>query len=313
MPFTIRSYRRFPMQLTVLIFVLCMIAAPSGYAAKDGRPFWTEKSAFVEGEDLYVVGVASKARTAEEGRRQAFEQGKTELMNYAQVTSLEAQGLVVETQMTFEEDDRDGTVTVFRLLRVPVTKLIAIQGRIQDRTKAQEQALDQSRQDLEKRAQTLEQQQRQVQHLLQQLLAKFPEKKNEPIALSNTQVPLTESLEESMRSIERRLESEEHSVTEIAKRARDRIRTEEETTQAHCKYLVEGMRKNEVVGIMGNNLGSAGENLGNYFKNAWSYGASKKIVLEFGEDNQLHRVSNCDDYSWCGSEVACTSKEKRRK
>ncbi len=313
MSFSIRPYRCFPFQFTVLVFALGMIAAPSGYAAKDGRPFWTEKSAFMEGEDLYVVGVASNVKTAEEGRRQAFEQGKIELMNYAQVTSLEAQGLVIETQMTFEEDNRDGTVTVFRLLRVPVNKLVAVQGRIQARTTAQEQVLDQSRRDLEKRAQALEQQQRHVQQLLQQLLAKFPEKKNEPIALSNTQVPPTDSLEASIRSIERRLESEEHKVIEIAKRARDRIKTEEETAHVRCKYLVEGMRKNEVVGIMGNNLRSGGEGLGNYFENVWSYGTSKKLVLEFGEDNQLHRVSNCDDYSWCGSEVTCNSKEKRHK
>ena len=313
MLFSIHSHRRFPLQFKVLIFILCLIAAPSVYAAKDGRPFWTEKSAFIEGEDLYVVGVASKVKTVEEGRRQAFEQGKTELMNYAQITSLEAQGLVIETQMTFEEDNRDGTVTVYRLLRVPANKLIAIQGRIQDRTKAQEQILDQSRRDLEKKAQGLEEQQRHVQQLLQQLLAKFPEQKQESIGLSNRQLPPTESLEESMRSMERRLESEEQKVIEIAKRARDRIRTEWETAQARCKLLVEGMRKNEVLGIMGKNLGSGGEGLGNYFGKVWSYGASKKVVLEFGEDNQLHRVSNCDDSSWCGSEVACDSKEKRRK
>lgn len=313
MPFSIRPFSRFPVQCKVLIFVLCMTAAPFVYAAKDGRPFWTEKSAFIEGEDLYVVGVASKAKTAEEGRRQAFEQGKTELMNYAQVTSLEAQGLVIETQMTFEEANPDNTINVFRLLRVPASKLVAIQGHIQDQTRAQEQVLDQSRRDLEKKAQTLEQQQRQVQQLLQQILAKFPEQKRESIGLSNKQLPPTESLEESMRSIERHLESEEHKVIEIAKRARDRIRTEWETAQARCKYLVEGMRKNEVVGIMGKNLGSGGEGLGNYFENVWSYGASKKVVLEFGEDNQLHRVSNCDDSSWCGSEVACSSKGKIRK
>ncbi|MDE3051340.1 MAG: hypothetical protein KGJ48_15745, partial [Nitrospirota bacterium] len=225
----------------------------------------------------------------------------------------EAQGLVIETQMTFEEDNRDGTVTVFRLLRVPVNKLVAIQGHIQDRTKAQEQVFDQSKRDLEKKAQALEQQQRQVQQLLQQLLAKFPEQKHESIGLNNKQLPPTESLEESMRSIERHLESEEHKVIEIAKRARDRIRTEGETAQARCKYLVEGMRRDEVLGIMGNNLGSAGIGLGNYSDKIWSYGTSKKVVLEFGEYNLLHRVSNCNDYSWCGSGVACNSKEKGRK
>ena len=89
-----------------------LLATSLAWAAKDARPFWTEKSSFIEGEELFVVGVASKARTVEEGRRQAFEQGKVELMNFAQITNLEAQGLVIETQMTFEEPNADGTVTV---------------------------------------------------------------------------------------------------------------------------------------------------------------------------------------------------------
>ena len=148
MPLSIRNFCRFSVQANILIFAICMIAAPSVYAAKDGRPFWTEKSAFIEGEDLYVVGVASKAKNAEEGRRQAFEQGKIELMNYAQVTSLEAQGLVIETQMTFEEANPDNTINVFRLLRVPAAKLVAIQGRLQAQSKLQEQTLEQSRKEL---------------------------------------------------------------------------------------------------------------------------------------------------------------------
>jgi hypothetical protein len=102
----------------------------------------------MEGDDLFVVGVATKARSVEEGRNQAFEQGKIELMNYAQGTSLEAQGLVIETQMTYEEPSPDGTVTVYRLLRVPAAKLVAIQGRLNEQARAQEQSLEKTRQEL---------------------------------------------------------------------------------------------------------------------------------------------------------------------
>lgn len=59
-------------------------------------------------------------------------------MNFAQITSLESQGLVIETQMTFEEPNADDTVTVYRLLRVPAAKLVAIQGRLQAQSRAQE-------------------------------------------------------------------------------------------------------------------------------------------------------------------------------
>lgn len=176
MSFVIRSVQRYSVQFKVLIFVLCMIATTSGYAAKEGRPFWTEKSAFIEGEELFVVGVASKARTVEEGRRLAFEQGKVELMNFAQVTSLEAQGLVIETQMTFEEPNADSTVTVFRLLRVPVPKLVSIQGRLKAEGRVQEQAIDQSRkelavlqQTLTEKATKLNQQQREVEELSREI------------------------------------------------------------------------------------------------------------------------------------------------
>ncbi len=71
-----------------LILIGILLSASLVRAVKDTRPFWTEKSSFIEGEDLFVVGVASKARTIEEGRRQAFEEVKVELMNYTQVSSL---------------------------------------------------------------------------------------------------------------------------------------------------------------------------------------------------------------------------------
>ena len=173
-------------------------------ATRADRPFWAEKSAFVEGDELFVVGVASNVATLEEGRQQAFDHGKIELMNFAQLTDLEAQGLVIETQMTYEETNPDGTVNVFRLLRVSVETLRGIQGRLRAQSRAQEQAIEQERralirlqqalvhtqQDLETRTRSVEQsltevnqlqaslsrkaarieeQQRQVEALLQQL------------------------------------------------------------------------------------------------------------------------------------------------
>ena len=137
------------------------------------RPFWTEKSSFIEGEDLFVVGIASNAKTVEEGRKQALENGKVELMNFAQVTDVEAKGLVIETQMTFEDPDPNGTVTIYRLLRVSASKLVAIQGRLKEQTRIQEQALDKAQRDLQvaqeaviRKQQSLEGQNRQVQEKL---------------------------------------------------------------------------------------------------------------------------------------------------
>jgi hypothetical protein len=138
------------------------------------RPFWTKQSSFVEGEDLFVVGRAPHAATVEEGRKQAFQNAKVELMNYAQVTDVEAKGVVIDTQMTFEEPPNPlGMITVYQLLRVPAKKLIEIQGQVQEQTRLQGQALDQSQRDLQlvqqavvKRYQRIEEQNRQIQGTL---------------------------------------------------------------------------------------------------------------------------------------------------
>jgi len=224
----------------LVIILLPASALPAGHA---NQPFWTEKSAFVEGDDLFVVGVATKARSMEEGRKQAFEQGKIELMNYAQVTSLEAQGLVIETQMTYEEPNPDGTVTVYRLLRVPAAKLVAIQGRLNEQARGQEQALEKTRQELialqrsliekqnaleghttslREKSQRVEAQQRQVEGLLKQLAIKIPESTTSTKGGSRN----PDSLMEQLKQAEVQLDEQERLLSEISLRAKSRIKRE---------------------------------------------------------------------------------------
>jgi hypothetical protein len=166
--------------MKVFVFFLWMILtvqslsiAPCS-AETNTRPFWTKQSSFVEGEDLFVVGIAPHAPTVEEGKKRAFEHAKIELMNFAQVTDLEAKGLVIETQTTFEEEPNPlGMITVYQLLRVPAKKLIEIQGHVREQTRLQEQAFDKSKRDLQlvqqamvSRYQRLEEQNRQIQETL---------------------------------------------------------------------------------------------------------------------------------------------------
>jgi hypothetical protein len=81
---------------------------------------------------------------------------------------------VIETQMTFEEEPNPlGMITVYQLLRVPATKLIEIQGHLQEQTRLHEQAFDKSKRDLQvvqqavvSRYQRLEAQNRQIQDTL---------------------------------------------------------------------------------------------------------------------------------------------------
>lgn len=85
------------------------------------RPFWTEKSAFLEGDAFYAVGVATGVDSIEEGRKLAFLNGKQEIMNFVQLTNL--LGLEIYTQMTYEEQREDELYNVFRLLKVNYEKL----------------------------------------------------------------------------------------------------------------------------------------------------------------------------------------------
>jgi len=102
--------------MKVSIFLLWMVltvqfvSVVPCWAETNKRPFWTKQSPFMEGENLLVVGIALHAETVEEGRKRAFENAKIELMNFAQVTDLEAKGLVTETRLqgqAFEKAQRD--------------------------------------------------------------------------------------------------------------------------------------------------------------------------------------------------------------
>ena len=95
--------------------------APSVAYASTDRPYWTEQASFSFSDSLYVIGVATNAPTVEAGRQAAFEHGLREIMNYAQVSNLN--NLQVHTERNFEEPQRDGRVSVWRLLRVSMDDL----------------------------------------------------------------------------------------------------------------------------------------------------------------------------------------------
>jgi len=265
-----------------------LLSTSLAWAVKDARPFWTEKSSFIEGEELFVVGVASKARTVEEGRRQAFEQGKVELMNFAQITSLEAQGLVIETQMTFEEPNADGTVTVYRLLRVPASKLVGIQGRLKAQSQVQEQALEQSRKELAviqqafgEKATKLDQQQRQVEQMLQQINAK--------LQASNTSTNRSErsgSLVDRLKETDAKLDASEQELSRLARQVQERVQSR---SQKACRYVTPGMNPAEVKRLLGD---PDGEKKGYSMEkgNTWAYGTT---IVQFNWQSVVLSASGC--------------------
>jgi hypothetical protein len=73
----------------------------------------------LEGNELRVTGIASNAKSKEEGRQTAFENGMQEIKNF--FATIGGQLPEVETQMTYEEPNRDGSVNVYRLLKVDLS------------------------------------------------------------------------------------------------------------------------------------------------------------------------------------------------
>lgn len=276
----------------ILVISILSSASPA-FPASNARPFWTEKSSFIEGEELFVVGVASKARTVEEGRRQAFEQGKVELMNFAQITSLEAQGLVIETQMTFEETNADGTVTVYRLLRVPASKLVGIQGRLKARSQAQEQTMEQSQRELAAIQQTLgekatklDQQQRQVEQMLQQI--------NANLQASSTTTNRSErggSLVDRLKETDAKLDASEQELSRLARQIHERVQSR---SQKACQYVIPGMNPSEVSDLLGSPGGRKypPESYGNHYvaNDIWSYGGTS---VHFNASGVVSSNSGC--------------------
>jgi hypothetical protein len=112
--------------LVFALFIILTTLTPSLSSANDQRPFWTERSSFTFDNELYAVGVASNAASVEAGRQQAFINGMEEIRNYGQVASLD--GLLIATQMTFEQPQGNGRVSVWRLLKVSMGELRAVKG-----------------------------------------------------------------------------------------------------------------------------------------------------------------------------------------
>jgi hypothetical protein len=100
------------------------------------KPFWIDRSMFVSGDSLFIVGLATKAPTLEEGRTRSLESAKAELRGRSKALA-EAQWQDVDTKELYEEKEPDGTFTVYRLVSV---KTQGYSPLLLDPTRAQEVA-----------------------------------------------------------------------------------------------------------------------------------------------------------------------------
>lgn len=256
----------YPLISVLLAFAYWIIPAISQGASYNERPWWAERSTFVEGDTLYAVGVASHAKTVEDGRQQAFERGAMELTNFSQITSLEAQGLVIETQMTFEESNSDGTVNIYRLLRVPIAKLLSVQSQLRSKSSATEQQLHEGRRELEMKRAALRQKEQEAETLLQQLRSQLGEQE----AKSSQGTPVVQRLKEASIQVEKRAEDTEV----VIQSAQQRIAMGNEERKAMCARLIKGMTKAEVAAVLG-------EPTARDHIHALYYGREKRISIAF--------------------------------
>lgn len=259
----------YPLISVLLAFAYWIIPAISQGASYNERPWWTERSAFVEGDTLYAVGVASRAKTVEAGRQQAFERGAIELTNYAQITSLEAQGLVIETQMTFEESNSDGTVNIYRLLRVPIAKLLSVQSQLQNKSRTKEQELDQGRRELEVKRAALRQKEQEAETLLQQLKIQLGEQQTKP-GQSDPDTAVVERLKQAKTQVEQQTQDTEA----VIRSAQQRLARSDEKRKTMCSRLVKGMTRAEVAAVLGEP--TASDHI-----HALYYGREKRISIVF--------------------------------
>lgn len=127
-----------PCVLLVLVFMFTRAVY-----AEPVKPFWTEKSSYIEGEKLYVVGIASNADSVESGRMQAFANGKSEIMNFTQISNLE--GLLITTQMTYEEEINN-KYNVYRLMYVDYESINSLKNKKIELTRKNYERLQQKQQ-----------------------------------------------------------------------------------------------------------------------------------------------------------------------
>lgn len=120
--------KQLPLVLTLILYTAI------GWT-EGGRPFWTEKSAYVEGDFLYTVGLASNAKTREDGRKNSFANGRQEISNFIQLSDLDK--IEIETQMTFEEPAEKGAFNVYRLLKTDYSALVHLKELKEEKAQAQ--------------------------------------------------------------------------------------------------------------------------------------------------------------------------------
>lgn len=266
--------------LPLLVVSVILSFSSLSFAEVNGnRPFWTEKSSFIEGNVLYAIGVSSNVKTVEIGRETAFAIGKTEIMNYAQIANLEDAGILIETQMTFEEKNKDGTYNIYRLIKTDLEKLLSVQKGLQNTSQKKMEEMNNIVEINKAMTESFINKRREIEGLtkkgneviaeLEKLKKSVTEKGVELDALYSRLQKEVASRNIVISKIEEKkvmLDKQDKSIEQLHQQIVERILNKELKVK---KYITEGMTKKDVKSLIGEPDGI------DTFNDYWFYGRTK--------------------------------------
>ncbi|GJL56753.1 MAG: hypothetical protein NPIRA02_38850 [Nitrospirales bacterium] len=308
------------------ILSLISIGAEPIHAA---RPFWTQSSSYIEGEFVYLVGTVSNMKSLREAKQQALVHGKLELMNFAKISEIDAEQLVVETRHSYVEKNPNGSVNVFQLLRIPTSAVLEAQNRLHAQREAQAVKLKASQEQLANiqnilltRQQTIDEQTASLDTLIAHITKKQQEYVRQTQEIDKRQSEITQlelTLEETFTSIDEQMKQVSHLLKQYKtkgdaqrlklqslKETEGKLQENEEKIQriqhailtrirktGHmaCQYVSPGMAPADVKKVLGQPSGEK-HSYANERYDTWAYGTS---TVNFDAQGVVESVTGCRD------------------
>ncbi|GJL62854.1 MAG: hypothetical protein NPIRA04_15080 [Nitrospirales bacterium] len=293
------------------------------------RPFWTKSSSYIEGEFVYLVGTVSNMASLAEAKQQALVHGKLELMNFAKISEIDAEKLLLETRHSYVEKNSDGSVNVFQLLRIPASTVLEAQTRLQAKRKAQAVELEASHKQLSTihnvlltRQQTIDEQTASLDTLIGHISKKQQgyAQKTQEIDQRQTEIRQLElTLEEKFASIDDQMKQVSHLLQQYKTKGEaqtiqlNNLKDEEAKLQENeeeiqriqqavlarlkktgtmaCQYVSPGMAPADVKKVLGNPSGEK-HSYANERYDTWAYGTSK---VNFDAQGVVESVTGCQN------------------
>lgn len=319
--------------LTILtIFVIC------GESSSATRPFWTQTPSYIEGEFVYVVGTVSHVPSLDDAKRQAFIHGKLALMNFAQISEVGAEGLTLEARHTYVENNPDGSVNAFQLLRIPSSKVLEAQARLQAQRKAQTAKLEASQHQLSMihkvlitRQQTIDEQTASIDSAIQHITEAQQKysKKSQEIDRQQAEITKLEltlegkfaAIDDQIKQVNRLLQQYktrgdaqavelenfkktegqlQANETELQRIQKAILARLQKTGKMACHYISPGMAPADVKKMLGKPAGEK-HSYANERYDTWAYGTTK---VNFDSQGVVASVTNCNNVDTPSTEKA---------